>query len=151
MLSLLILLASALAFTNAASECEQLISQAQANGMAGAFIPQCHADGSFKSEQCWASTGFCWCVDEHGMEFQNTKGRGKALVDCSMEGSRCQILSSLAQANGMAGAFIPQCHADGSFKSTQCWASTGYCWCVDEQGLLIAGTKTRGNPDCISK
>ena len=60
-----------------------------------------------------------------------------------------------AQANaaGLIGEFVPQCEEDGSFASTQCWGSTGYCWCVDEDGMEIPGTSIpswEGTPDCYS-
>merc|ERR1719273_187914 len=34
-----------------------------ANGMAisGVFSPTCEDNGDYSKEQCWASTGFCWC------------------------------------------------------------------------------------------
>ena len=54
---------------------------------------------------------------------------------------------------GLIGEYIPQCEEDGSFASTQCWASTGYCWCVDEYGVEIPGTSSPswlGMPDCAS-
>ena len=54
---------------------------------------------------------------------------------------------------GLIGEYIPQCEEDGSFASTQCWASTGYCWCVDEYGVEIPGTSIpswQGMPDCAS-
>ena len=69
----------------AATKCEQLSSQGSENGLVGAFVPQCNADGSFNSEQCWGSTGYCWCVDEYGKEIPGTKIRGKP--DCSKEGT----------------------------------------------------------------
>ena len=68
-------------FTTAATKCEQALPK----GLIGAFVPQCNADGSFKSEQCWGSTGYCWCVDEHGAEIPGTKVRGKP--DCSKKGN----------------------------------------------------------------
>lgn len=49
------------------------------------------------------------------------------------------------------GRYIPQCTADGAFKPMQCNASTGYCWCVDEDGNVIPGTMTppgQGPPAC---
>ena len=56
-------------------------------------------------------------------------------------------------ATGLIGEFVPQCEDDGSFASTQCWGSTGYCWCVDEYGVEISGTSIpswQGMPDCGS-
>ena len=59
------------------------------------------------------------------------------------------------QANeaGLIGEFVPQCEEDGSYASTQCWGSTGECWCVDEYGIEIPGTTSspgQGMPDCAS-
>lgn len=54
-------------------------------------------------------------------------------------------------ASGLLGEFIPNCEDDGSYVSTQCWFSTGYCWCVDEDGLEVPGTiipSWEGMPDC---
>ena len=56
-------------------------------------------------------------------------------------------------ATGLIGEFVPNCEDDGSYVSTQCWASTGYCWCVDQDGLEISGTiipSWEGMPDCSS-
>ena len=52
---------------------------------------------------------------------------------------------------GGLGCFIPQCTDDCEWESMQCWSSTGYCWCVDENGIEIPGTSTpawQGYPDC---
>ena len=49
------------------------------------------------------------------------------------------------------GCFIPQCTAECEWEPMQCWGSTGYCWCVDEDGIEINGTSTpswQGSPDC---
>ncbi|XP_042349653.1 CD74 molecule, major histocompatibility complex, class II invariant chain a [Plectropomus leopardus] len=46
------------------------------------------------------------------------------------------------------GDYKPQCDEQGRYKPRQCWHSTGYCWCVDEFGTLIEGTRIRGRPDC---
>ena len=55
--------------------------------------------------------------------------------------------------SGSLGEFVPQCEEDGSYASTQCWGSTGECWCVDEYGIEITGTISspgQGMPDCAS-
>ncbi|XP_051521476.1 SPARC-related modular calcium-binding protein 1-like [Myxocyprinus asiaticus] len=40
--------------------------------------------------------------------------------------------------------FIPECSADGRYKTVQCHSSTGYCWCVRvDSGRPIPGTSTR--------
>ena len=54
---------------------------------------------------------------------------------------------------GLIGEFVPNCQDDGSYVSTQCWASAEYCWCVDEDGVEIAGTSIpswQGMPECSS-
>ena len=43
----------------------------------------------------------------------------------------------------LLGAFIPQCKDDGSYEEAQCHGSTGYCWCVDEDGNKKEGTEVR--------
>ena len=60
-------------------------------------------------------------------------------------------LDAVANATGLIGEFIPQCEDDGSYAPMQCWSSTGYCWCVDENGIEISGTALgpgQGTPDC---
>uniref|UniRef100_A0A3B3XBR0 Thyroglobulin type-1 domain-containing protein n=1 Tax=Poecilia mexicana TaxID=48701 RepID=A0A3B3XBR0_9TELE len=42
----------------------------------------------------------------------------------------------------VAGAYVPQCDADGQYIPLQCHSSTGYCWCVNEDGQERAGTRT---------
>ncbi len=47
------------------------------------------------------------------------------------------------------GRFIPQCEKDGNYSRIQCWASTGYCWCVDPKtGVEQEETRVRGKPNC---
>lgn len=51
------------------------------------------------------------------------------------------------------GYHIPNCRSDGSYNPVQCEGSTPYCWCVNENGHEIPGTKELGQPKCkdISK
>lgn len=56
----------------------------------GRYVPQCDEDGNFEPQQCWGSTGECWCVNTlTGEEIPNTKtGPGEEPVDCN-EDSDC--------------------------------------------------------------
>ena len=52
---------------------------------------------------------------------------------------------------GGIGCYIPQCTENCNWEPMQCWESTGYCWCVDGNGVEIEGTSTpswQGFPDC---
>lgn len=58
---------------------------------------------------------------------------------------------ALNDCDGMVGCFIPQCTDDCNWEPIQCWGSTGYCWCVNEDGQEIPGTSLpswQGMPEC---
>ena len=67
-------------------------------------------------------------------------------------GQNCCEAAEIASDNcGGLGCYIPQCTSDCEWEPMQCWSSTGYCWCVDENGEEIDGTSTpswEGFPDC---
>ena len=59
----------------------------------------------------------------------------------------------VSQTDKWVGCFVPQCTEDCDWESMQCWGSTGYCWCVDENGIEIVGTAMaawEGLPDCAT-
>ncbi|XP_028420668.1 neurocan core protein [Perca flavescens] len=115
--------------------CEQL-----KNSVIGEFVPQCDANGNFLPQQCWVSTGYCWCVNViTGEEIPNTKTPpGVTPVQCAL----CQ--DQRKNSPRVPGNFIPQCDANGNFLPQQCSRSTGYCWCVNvSTGAEIPNTRTR--------
>ncbi|TRY78327.1 hypothetical protein TCAL_15354, partial [Tigriopus californicus] len=65
---------------------------------------------------------------------------------------RCVEERSQALKNSNASGipmFVPVCHEDGSYAEVQCHYSTGYCWCVNEDGKPIPRTSTRyDRPNC---
>merc|ERR1712072_135409 len=58
----------------------------------------------------------------------------------SCAGVRATVLAGIRP--GSVGAYIPSCKPDGTYKTTQCHGSTGFCWCVNSKGKEIKGTKT---------
>ncbi|KFU84570.1 Nidogen-2, partial [Chaetura pelagica] len=38
--------------------------------------------------------------------------------------------------------YVPQCGAGGEFRPLQCHGDSGYCWCVDQSGWEIQGTRS---------
>lgn len=53
----------------------------------GAYIPECDSEGYYHHTQCHSSVGLCWCVDKHGVEFPNTRTRGKPNCEKTVAGS----------------------------------------------------------------
>uniref|UniRef100_A0A915PTR1 Thyroglobulin type-1 domain-containing protein n=1 Tax=Setaria digitata TaxID=48799 RepID=A0A915PTR1_9BILA len=50
----------------------------------------------------------------------------------------------------LTNGYVPKCTADGKFENIQC--DDSYCWCVDEKGIEIIGTKTSKKdsiPNCL--
>ncbi len=45
--------------------------------------------------------------------------------------------------------FVPVCKEDGSYADVQCHYKTGYCWCVNHEGVPIPDTSVKyDRPDC---
>lgn len=64
---------------------------------------------------------------------------------CLVELEKIQIQEA---AKKKPGVFIPSCDEDGYYRKMQCDQSSGECWCVDQLGVELTGTRLHGNPDC---
>lgn len=51
------------------------------------------------------------------------------------------------------GQYVPTCDGYGAYEPTQCHASAGQCWCVDDSGVEILGSRTGpgSRPMCKSR
>ncbi|XP_029030641.1 nidogen-2 [Betta splendens] len=131
----------------------------------GAYVPQCDAEGQYLPRQCHGSTGHCWCVDSRGQERPGTRTPpGSSPVDCSRPvvvaptqrpESVCERWrASLIEHYGgrpEPNQYVPQCEADGQFSPVQCYGETTYCWCVDQDGREVPGTRSHSvvKPACL--
>uniref|UniRef100_A0A3B5AIN4 Testican-2 n=1 Tax=Stegastes partitus TaxID=144197 RepID=A0A3B5AIN4_9TELE len=64
---------------------------------------------------------------------------------CLAELERIQVQEAAKKKPGM---YIPSCDEDGYYRKVQCDQSRGECWCVDQHGGEMMGTRIHGNPDC---
>ncbi|XP_034466617.1 thyroglobulin isoform X2 [Hippoglossus hippoglossus] len=115
--------------SGALSQCEMLRAAAVAQQQED--IPQCTEDGRFRPVQCRGRGQECWCVDAEGQEVVRTRTNSSA-PHCP---SPCQLQSVL------------RCSPSGLFESVQCDSSRGQCWCVDQDGMELYGTRQNGTPD----
>ncbi|XP_068134171.1 HLA class II histocompatibility antigen gamma chain isoform X2 [Hyperolius riggenbachi] len=58
--------------------------------------------------------------------------------------SDCQLKAGRA----MPGKFVPQCDERGQYQPKQCWRSTGFCWCVYNNGTEVPDTRSKAKIDC---
>ncbi|KAJ7422821.1 nidogen 2 [Willisornis vidua] len=135
-------------------------------------VPQCDEEGRYRPLQCHGSTGHCWCVDAAGQEIAGTRtAPGTTPPRCGSPEvvtvtlpvpepterppSMCERWrQSLLEHYGgspRSDQYVPQCDPQGHFTPLQCHGDSGYCWCVDESGREIQGTRSEPGttPPCI--
>ncbi|XP_054683061.1 nidogen-2 isoform X1 [Grus americana] len=125
-------------------------------------VPQCDEEGRYRPLQCHGSTGYCWCVDAAGQEIAGTRTapgstppRCGGPVPTERPRTMCERWrQSLLEHYGGSprpDQYVPQCDAAGDFTPLQCHGDSGYCWCVDESGREIQGTRSEpgSTPPCL--
>ncbi|OXB64072.1 hypothetical protein ASZ78_001692, partial [Callipepla squamata] len=122
-------------------------------------VPQCDEQGGYRPLQCHGSTGHCWCVDSAGQEIAGTRTApgstpprcGNAERPPTMCERWRQSLLEHYGGSPRGDQYVPQCDARGHFTPLQCHGDSGYCWCVDESGREIQGTRSEPGspPPCL--
>ncbi|XP_039176835.1 nidogen-2 isoform X2 [Crotalus tigris] len=128
----------------------------------GPHVPECDEKGNYRPLQCHSSTGQCWCVDTDGQEIPGSRiPPGAAPPRCRIPEptQRPQTMcerwrQSLLEHYGgrpQGDQYVPQCDTLGNFNPLQCHGNSGYCWCVDEHGREIQGTRSEPGvpPACL--
>ncbi|XP_077765416.1 nidogen-2 isoform X1 [Canis aureus] len=125
-------------------------------------IPQCDDQGHFLPLQCHSSTGFCWCVDPDGHEVPGTRTPpGSTPPHCRPPEptQRPQTVCERWRENLLEhyggtprdDQYVPQCDDLGHFIPLQCHGKSDFCWCVDQDGREVQGTRSQPGitPACI--
>ncbi|XP_077180168.1 nidogen-2 isoform X2 [Paroedura picta] len=128
----------------------------------GPHVPQCDDQGNYRPLQCHGSTGECWCVTGDGREVPGSRRPPSTSPPrCgSPEPTRrpqtmCERWrQSLLEHYGGSpreDQYVPQCDPLGHFSPLQCHGNSGYCWCVDEKGHEVQGTRSEPGvvPPCL--
>ncbi|XP_074540315.1 thyroglobulin [Halichoeres trimaculatus] len=114
--------------TETLSQCELLRGSAASSQQGD--VPHCSEDGRFRPVQCSGQGQECWCVDAKGGEVAGTR-TNSSTPHCA---SPCQLQSVL------------RCSPSGQFEAVQCDTSRGQCWCVDQDGMELYGTRQNRTP-----
>lgn len=79
------------------------------------------------------------------MKGENDPGLRESDTESDCISDRAAALED--QKSGQQALYIPACTLDGRYQRVQCYQSTGYCWCVNEDtGKNIPGTSTKDTP-----
>ncbi|XP_039890326.1 nidogen-1 [Simochromis diagramma] len=108
---------------------------------------RCHSDAV-----CYNTEGSFTCQCRPGYSgdgFQCLPGRPK--TRCEVHRESVLGVSGPRGPRPPIGAYIPTCDNNGQYEPMQCHGSTGHCWCVDQNGQEISGTRTGpgSRPMCI--
>ncbi|NXR80089.1 NID2 protein, partial [Pycnonotus jocosus] len=125
-------------------------------------VPQCDEQGRYRPLQCHSSSGHCWCVDAAGQEIAGTRTapgttppRCESPEPTERPPSMCERWrQSLLEHYGgspRGDQYVPQCDPSGDFTPLQCHGDSGYCWCVEQSGREIPGTRSEPGttPPCL--
>ncbi|OWA51384.1 hypothetical protein BV898_15869 [Hypsibius exemplaris] len=106
---------------------------------ASTIFPKCEADGTYSARQLLENS-VVQCVSKGGEEI--IRGTGIQACECH----RLRHEAREKGKRGIVGHFTPSCDdTTGRYSPRQFHGSTGFSWCVDQEGNQI-GEKIRGRP-----
>uniref|UniRef100_A0AAX7THR8 Nidogen 1a n=1 Tax=Astatotilapia calliptera TaxID=8154 RepID=A0AAX7THR8_ASTCA len=108
--------------------------------------------GHFHSQPC-SRLGRRGCLENEFLarSFFSYFSSGRPKTRCEVHRENVLGVSGPRGPQPPIGAYIPTCDNNGQYEPMQCHGSTGHCWCVDQNGQEISGTRTGpgSRPMCI--
>ncbi|XP_064148544.1 nidogen-2 isoform X1 [Loxodonta africana] len=104
-------------------------------------VDECLENRCHPAATCYNTPGSFSCRCQpgyHGDGFQCTPDSVSGLKPCEHQQRYVQVQPAYPG----SPLHIPQCDEQGNFLPLQCHSSTGFCWCVDQRGHEIPGTRT---------
>jgi len=136
------------------TKCQDERAAAEANlkrGMIGGSLPACEDNGDYVALQFHPGTGYSTCVRPDGTAIHGPSRQIRACNCHRQKDIAVRRIEELKSANGggpIFGAFVPQCEETGLFRSKQCHASTGMCWCAHGHSGEKLSEPTRAPLNC---
>ncbi|XP_072269327.1 thyroglobulin-like, partial [Pyxicephalus adspersus] len=122
------------------------IAREKALSAGGDYIPQCSEEGLYRNIQCNRKGTTCWCVNADGTEVVGSRQTASPPICLSFCQLRKQQILVSGYINSTSTSYIPQCKNSGEYEEVQCDRQLGECWCVDNEGMEIYGTRQMGRP-----
>ncbi|XP_004371146.1 nidogen-2 [Trichechus manatus latirostris] len=104
-------------------------------------VDECSENRCHPAATCYNTPGSFSCRCQPGYRgdgFQCTPDSVSELKPCEHQQRYVQAQSAYPG----SPLHIPQCDEQGNFRPLQCHGSTGFCWCIDQGGHEIPGTRT---------
>ncbi|XP_052589432.1 nidogen-2 [Peromyscus californicus insignis] len=109
-------------------------------------VDECAENRCHEAATCYNTPGSFSCRCQPGYHGDGFHCTSATVPEDSVSGPKlCERQQHYAQAqHAYPGSriHIPQCDDQGNFVPLQCHGSTGFCWCVDQNGQEVPGTQT---------
>lgn len=139
------------------------------------IIPECETDGRYKQMQCrtgqngqrqcqcWSPMGDimstfpnngygqinnCNCYSEHFTRRNQGQPGYNAMANGQGRGNGNQVVGRHFNELGWKPEREPVCQADGRYQVRRRCSTDGYCWCIDERGMVKSDRKRDRNLIC---
>uniref|UniRef100_A0A8D3BLS7 Nidogen-2 n=1 Tax=Scophthalmus maximus TaxID=52904 RepID=A0A8D3BLS7_SCOMX len=115
-----------------------------------AYVDECSSSPCHVNARCINRLGSFQCQCQPGFDgdgFYCSEQEERPKTHCEHHRRR----ATDSEGNPIVGAYVPQCDSEGQYIPLQCYGETTYCWCVDQDGREVPGTRSHDvvKPACL--